>query len=258
MILRFSGELHSLGAFDATRECTTSDLSNSTAVNWFLKRAEIILVVFSKSLDRKCLAIQKTLRLTRRRVFLDRIRTTPVSTTLLTMQSLAPRALSVGRQAALYSSSLRPSLLQRASILPIAQTASIAYQSKISYELKPADKDRKWDGTKKTVKKKLSNRSEASKRPFVPPPTKSEEELAALPYIVRRTPYAQLPIYRRFMSGGNRTLILIKRVDGNRKQLVLDLTRDLNLEKDDIRLNPTTQHIEIKVRQGLSVRETAC
>ncbi|KAG8409822.1 hypothetical protein J3458_018904 [Metarhizium acridum] len=79
-----------------------------------------------------------------------------------------------------------------------------------------------------------------------PPPTKSPEELAGAAYIVRRTPSIQLPVYRRFMSGGNRQVVLIKKVDGDRKKLLEDLVDSLGVSKQDIRLNPTTQHIELK------------
>ncbi|KFG87379.1 mitochondrial large ribosomal subunit L49 [Metarhizium anisopliae] len=79
-----------------------------------------------------------------------------------------------------------------------------------------------------------------------PPPTKSPEELAGASYIVRRTPSIQLPVYRRFASGGNRQVVLIKKVDGDRKKLLDDLVETLGVSKQDIRLNPTTQHIELK------------
>lgn len=162
------------------------------------------------------------------------------------MHPLVPRAVAAGRQAARNASSLQAPLLQRASLLSITQIASVSYQSKISYKLKPLEQP-----ANPNSKKKIADRTRAIKRPFVPPPTKTEQELAAsLPYIVQRTPYAQVPIYRKYMSGGNRVLILIKRVNGDRKQLVDDLAKALKLEKEDIRLNPTTQHIEIKVRPG--------
>jgi len=85
------------------------------------------------------------------------------------------------------------------------------------------------------------------KRFFAPLPTKTEEQLAAaFPYIVRRTPYSQLPVYQKWMSGGNRVIVLIKKVDGDRTRLVEDLATALQVKRSDIRLNPTTQHIEIK------------
>lgn len=81
-----------------------------------------------------------------------------------------------------------------------------------------------------------------------PPPTKTPEELEALAYVVRRTPSVQLPVYRRWMSGGNRQVVLIKKVDGDRRKMLSELTADLGVGKDDVRINPITQHVEIKVR----------
>lgn len=43
-------------------------------------------------------------------------------------------------------------------------------------------------------------------------------------------------------------MVLIKKVDGDRKKLLEDLVETLGVSKQDIRLNPTTQHIELKVR----------
>ncbi|OAA45386.1 mitochondrial large ribosomal subunit L49 [Metarhizium rileyi] len=85
-----------------------------------------------------------------------------------------------------------------------------------------------------------------SSRTPTPPPTKSSEELAQNPYVVHRTPSVQLPVYRRFTSGGNRQVVLIKRVDGDRKKLMEDLIASLGVSKQDVRINPTTQHIELK------------
>jgi large subunit ribosomal protein L49 len=50
------------------------------------------------------------------------------------------------------------------------------------------------------------------------------------------------------MSGGNRQVVLIKKVDGDRKKLLEDLVESLGVSKEDVRINPTTQHVELKVR----------
>ncbi|ETS02449.1 hypothetical protein M419DRAFT_55833, partial [Trichoderma reesei RUT C-30] len=80
----------------------------------------------------------------------------------------------------------------------------------------------------------------------VPPPTKTPEELVSLGYIVRRTPSVQLPVYRRWQSGGTRQVVLIKKVDGDRIRLLEDLVQGLGIAREDARINPTTQHIELK------------
>ncbi|KAH7155151.1 mitochondrial large subunit ribosomal protein-domain-containing protein [Dactylonectria estremocensis] len=97
------------------------------------------------------------------------------------------------------------------------------------------------------IKNKIHSSKRPLKRPFVPPPTKTEEELiGTLPYIIRRTPYQQLPVYRKFLSGGNRCIILVKKIEGDRSKLVEDLAAALQIDRKDVRLNPTTQNIEIK------------
>ncbi|KAH6606037.1 mitochondrial large ribosomal subunit l49 [Trichoderma cornu-damae] len=70
-------------------------------------------------------------------------------------------------------------------------------------------------------------------RPPVIPPTKSPEELVSLGYLVRRTPSVQLPVYRRWSSGGTRQVVLIKKVDGDRRRLLQDLIDGLGVAKED-------------------------
>lgn len=90
------------------------------------------------------------------------------------------------------------------------------------------------------------SRSPVSRAPSTPP-KKSPDELAGLAYVIHRTSYIQLPVYRRFMSGGNRQVVLIKQVGGDRRKLLEDLVEGLGIERDNIRINPTTQHVELKV-----------
>ncbi|KAI5467090.1 hypothetical protein BGZ63DRAFT_418821 [Mariannaea sp. PMI_226] len=158
------------------------------------------------------------------------------------MRFLLSRALAQWRQPIVQNPSLRTSLIQRCAFLPTIQTASATFRAQATYKANPTDAP-----VNPNIKDKIPEKKRILKRPFVPPPTKTEEELiASLPYIVRRTPYAQVPIYRKFMSGGNRCIIILKKIDGDRRRLVEDLAVALSLERRDIRLNPTTQHIEIK------------
>ena len=92
-----------------------------------------------------------------------------------------------------------------------------------------------------------ANPSRTHSQPPVPPPSKSPAELASLPYVVRRTPSSQLPIYRRTMSGGTRQVALIKKVDGDRKRMLDDIVGALQIPREEIKINPTTLHIEMKV-----------
>lgn len=172
------------------------------------------------------------------------------------MRLLLPRVLPAGRRAVFQSTCKRTTLSQQCSLLPQPQIATATFKAKINYKPDPLaiptdprskTKSPKDDDTKKRVVRQFS----------LPPPTKTPEELATLPYIVRRTPYAQLPVYRSFKSGGNRIVVLIKKVAGNRLKMIEDLTEALQLEGTEIRLNPTTQHVEVKVGDILLNREVS-
>jgi hypothetical protein len=41
---------------------------------------------------------------------------------------------------------------------------------------------------------------------------------------------------------------LIKKIDGDRRKLLEDLVGSLGITREEIRINPTTQHVELKVR----------
>ncbi|TQS33441.1 hypothetical protein Golomagni_06213, partial [Golovinomyces magnicellulatus] len=82
--------------------------------------------------------------------------------------------------------------------------------------------------------------------PLTEPPTKTEQELLALGYIVRRTPSVELPIYKKRMSGGTKQVITIKKIHGDKRKLLSELSEALSLDSGSIRINPTTQHIELK------------
>lgn len=66
--------------------------------------------------------------------------------------------------------------------------------------------------------------------------------------MIRRTPFAQLPVYRVFKAGGSKIVVLIKKVKGDKKVLVEELHEKLGIDKTRIALNPTTGHVELKVR----------
>ena len=134
------------------------------------------------------------------------------------MSHALPRGASLARAPRLASVAPRPSLLIPSRLGATARPAQAAPKS-----------------------------SQAYSQPPVPPPSKSPEELASLHYFVRRTPSAQLPVYRLTKSGGTRHLVLLKKVDGDRRKMVEDLASAREIPKEEIRINPTTQHIETKV-----------
>lgn len=96
------------------------------------------------------------------------------------------------------------------------------------------------------VASKSSSR-QFTRNPLTPPPSKSEQELLSLGYIVRRTPSVELPIYKKTMSGGTKHVVLIKKVHGDKRKFLAELSEALSLDSGSIRINPTTQHIELKV-----------
>ncbi|KAG5981398.1 hypothetical protein E4U55_002987 [Claviceps digitariae] len=78
------------------------------------------------------------------------------------------------------------------------------------------------------------------------PPTKTIEELASGPYVVRRTLSGRLPVYMRLKAGGTHPVTVIKRIEGNRNTMLEDALQALELGEDKIRINPTTLYLEIK------------
>ncbi|KAH8174921.1 mitochondrial large subunit ribosomal protein (Img2) domain-containing protein [Sarocladium implicatum] len=82
----------------------------------------------------------------------------------------------------------------------------------------------------------------------LPPPSKSADELLAdgSPYLLRRTAYGQLPVYRRWRGGGTLEEVLVKKIEGNPRPLVQDLTAMLGCAPENVKINPTTNQIIIK------------
>ncbi|UZP42058.1 hypothetical protein NXS19_009874 [Fusarium pseudograminearum] len=140
------------------------------------------------------------------------------------MRFLASRALSIGRQAF----SQQPiSFTQRATLTTIktAPARIPTFKKHVSYKPDP--------------QKKPINPNKNKKIPY-------KEVGTYLRYIIKRTPSLQIPVYRKWMSGGNRCIVIIKKVKGDHAKLVKDLSDDLDIKAEHIRLNPVTQHIEIK------------
>ena len=68
-----------------------------------------------------------------------------------------------------------------------------------------------------------------------------------MPYIVRRTAFAQLPVYRKWMAGGTKQVVTIKKISGDTRALGRELTEKFDIPEDNLRLNPVTGHLELKV-----------
>lgn len=88
---------------------------------------------------------------------------------------------------------------------------------------------------------------------FHAPPSKTIEQHVAegASYVVRRTPSAQLPIYRRYSMGGKKIITLVKKIEGNKVLMLAHLVSKLNQSKALARVNPYTGNIELKVRRQL-------
>ncbi|KAF4966287.1 hypothetical protein FSARC_6020 [Fusarium sarcochroum] len=155
------------------------------------------------------------------------------------MRFLTSRALSVGRQAI----TQKPvSFTQRAFLGSAVPAGTNTFRTHVSYKPNPLEKP-----VNPNKKNKIPYKERPLKQPFTPLPTKTPEQLTkSHNYFIRRTPGSQLPIYRKWMSGGNRVIVIVKKIEGHRTLLVKDLMKALEINKTDIRLNPTTQHVEIK------------
>ncbi|KND89394.1 hypothetical protein TOPH_06056 [Tolypocladium ophioglossoides CBS 100239] len=127
------------------------------------------------------------------------------------MNQFLPRAISQGRAALFHSAAPGHNLIAFSSRLPILHAASFS------------------QAAQQTPKSSQQTHSQ----PPIPPPSKSPEELASLSFIVRRTPSTQLPIYRRWMSGGNRQVVLIKKIDGDRRKMLEDIAESLGIGREE-------------------------
>jgi large subunit ribosomal protein L49 len=85
-------------------------------------------------------------------------------------------------------------------------------------------------------------------RPPTPLPTITPEAFAAAPWTIRRTAFAQLPVYREWKAGKTKEVIMIKKVSGNKKLLMEQLREKANIPAEKIVLSPVTGHIEVTVR----------
>ncbi|CAD6503067.1 BgTH12-02737 [Blumeria graminis f. sp. triticale] len=66
------------------------------------------------------------------------------------------------------------------------------------------------------------------------------------PYLVRRTPSKQLPIYHVTKNGGNKKLTKIGKVEGDTAALTTELRTVLALDEKECRINPLTGHVLVK------------
>lgn len=79
----------------------------------------------------------------------------------------------------------------------------------------------------------------------IPPPTKPRQ----LTYLVERTASNNVSVYNEKRSGGTRKETVIKHIVGNIQDLKKDIIAEMKFKKDDVNINPVTNHIKIKVRR---------
>lgn len=66
------------------------------------------------------------------------------------------------------------------------------------------------------------------------------------PYTVNRTPWGQLAVYKT--GRGTKVYTKIRKVEGNKKEFIQQLTAGLKLETGEVSMNPVTGNIHVKVR----------
>ncbi|KAG6061565.1 hypothetical protein E4U17_001077 [Claviceps sp. LM77 group G4] len=83
-------------------------------------------------------------------------------------------------------------------------------------------------------------------RYMTPPATKTPEEQASGPWLLRRTPSGQMPIYKQFRKSHQYRYILIKKIEGDVPKFVEDLAEGTGIPRDELALLPKNQFVEIK------------
>ncbi|KAG6074508.1 hypothetical protein E4U30_003312 [Claviceps sp. LM220 group G6] len=81
---------------------------------------------------------------------------------------------------------------------------------------------------------------------ITPPATKTPEEQASGPWLMRRTPSGQMPIYKQFKKGKEYRFVLVKKVEGDVSKFVEDLAEGTGIPRDEIAVIPKNQFVEIK------------
>lgn len=70
------------------------------------------------------------------------------------------------------------------------------------------------------------------------------------PYLISLTASNSFPVYRDDKAAGSSKRTVIKKIEGDRKALITDVSAALKVPKENFRINPVTQHVEIKVRDS--------
>lgn len=87
--------------------------------------------------------------------------------------------------------------------------------------------------------------------PLPVPLAPSQEVRPTETYFVQRTPTRNLPVYQLTKAGGNLKQTRVRKLSGQIEQLHRQLKEMLQPPPEWIRVNPTNQHIEMKVRRNM-------
>lgn len=92
----------------------------------------------------------------------------------------------------------------------------------------------------------------ASQTASAPPPTSPASSTTTprqkqLSYIVERTPSKNLSVYNDARAGGTRKQTVVKKIVGDSRALRDEIVEELQFPRDDVKINPVTGHVKIKV-----------
>ena len=88
-----------------------------------------------------------------------------------------------------------------------------------------------------------------------PPPSPASFQAPSTPastprqltYLVERTASQNLSVYNDTRAGGSKKQTVIKKIVGDVHALRNEITNELGFSKDNVKINPVTGHIKIKV-----------
>lgn len=77
---------------------------------------------------------------------------------------------------------------------------------------------------------------------------KSQKPLVSAPYSIGLTVSNSYPVYNTSKAAGSTKLTVVKKVEGDARGLVADLVRGLKFPQEEVKINPRTKHVLVKVR----------
>ncbi|KAG6025963.1 hypothetical protein E4U19_007865 [Claviceps sp. Clav32 group G5] len=81
---------------------------------------------------------------------------------------------------------------------------------------------------------------------ITPPATKTPEEQASGPWLMRRTPSGHIPMYKQYKKVHQYRFLVIKKIEGDLAKFVEDLAEGTGIPRDEMALIQKRQVVEIK------------